>query len=53
MFVAGSMPVRDVEYFWPPNDRRVRPFGNRGANGIDGTLSTALGIAHEAPRRCC
>ncbi len=46
LFVASSMPVRDVEYFWPANDRRVRPHFNRGANGIDGTLSTALGIAH-------
>jgi 2-succinyl-5-enolpyruvyl-6-hydroxy-3-cyclohexene-1-carboxylate synthase len=50
LFVANSMPVRDVEYFWPPNDRRARPFVNRGANGIDGTLSTALGIAHDAGR---
>ncbi len=49
LFVASSMPVRDVEYFWPPNERRVHPFSNRGANGIDGTLSTALGIAHGAP----
>lgn len=48
LFVANSMPVRDVEYFWPPNARRARPFVNRGANGIDGTLSTALGIAHGA-----
>jgi 2-succinyl-5-enolpyruvyl-6-hydroxy-3-cyclohexene-1-carboxylate synthase len=38
--------VRDVEWFWPPNHRQVRFFFNRGANGIDGTLSTALGIAH-------
>lgn len=44
--VANSMPVRDVEYFWPANDRQVRPLSNRGANGIDGTLSTALGCAH-------
>lgn len=43
--VANSMPVRDVEYFWPANDRRIQPFVNRGANGIDGTLSTALGVA--------
>jgi len=50
LFVANSMPVRDVEYFWPPNDRRARPLVNRGANGIDGTLSTALGIAHGAGR---
>lgn len=46
VFVANSMPVRDVEYFWPANDRRIRPFFNRGANGIDGTLSTALGVTH-------
>ena len=44
--VANSMPARDVEYFWPANDRQVRPLSNRGANGIDGTLSTALGCAH-------
>lgn len=46
LFVANSMPVRDVEWFWPPCDRNIRPYFNRGANGIDGTLSTALGIAH-------
>jgi 2-succinyl-5-enolpyruvyl-6-hydroxy-3-cyclohexene-1-carboxylate synthase len=41
------MPVRDVEFFWTPSNSAVRPFVNRGANGIDGTLSTALGIAHQ------
>jgi 2-succinyl-5-enolpyruvyl-6-hydroxy-3-cyclohexene-1-carboxylate synthase len=46
VFVASSMPVRDVEYFWPPNDKRIKVFASRGANGIDGTLSTALGVAH-------
>jgi len=46
LFIANSMPVRDVEWFWQPGDRAIRPFFNRGANGIDGTLSTALGIAH-------
>jgi len=46
LFIASSMPVRDVEFFWPAGDGRVRPFFNRGANGIDGTLSTALGVAH-------
>ncbi len=45
--VSNSMPVRDVEFVWPANDRGLRLFFNRGANGIDGTLSTALGVAHE------
>ncbi|HEY9863332.1 MAG TPA: 2-succinyl-5-enolpyruvyl-6-hydroxy-3-cyclohexene-1-carboxylic-acid synthase, partial [Candidatus Obscuribacterales bacterium] len=46
IFIANSMPVRDVEFFWHPNNLNIQPFFNRGANGIDGTLSTALGIAH-------
>lgn len=46
VFIANSMPVRDVEYVWPANDRALRPLCSRGANGIDGTLSTALGVAH-------
>jgi 2-succinyl-5-enolpyruvyl-6-hydroxy-3-cyclohexene-1-carboxylate synthase len=46
VFVANSMPVRDLEYFWIPNNRGCLIFFNRGANGIDGTLSTALGVAH-------
>jgi 2-succinyl-5-enolpyruvyl-6-hydroxy-3-cyclohexene-1-carboxylate synthase len=50
LFVANSMPVRDVEYFWPLNDRRHVVFFSRGANGIDGTLSTALGIAQAEER---
>src|SRR6478672_11728940 len=46
LFIANSMPVRDMEFFWSSNTSGVQPFFNRGANGIDGTLSTALGIAH-------
>jgi 2-succinyl-5-enolpyruvyl-6-hydroxy-3-cyclohexene-1-carboxylate synthase len=46
LFVASSMPVRDVEYLWPADDRGRKMHFNRGANGIDGTLSTALGVAH-------
>ncbi|HEY0947739.1 MAG TPA: 2-succinyl-5-enolpyruvyl-6-hydroxy-3-cyclohexene-1-carboxylic-acid synthase [Opitutaceae bacterium] len=43
---ANSMPVRDLEYVWPASARRYQIHFSRGANGIDGTLSTALGIAH-------
>jgi 2-succinyl-5-enolpyruvyl-6-hydroxy-3-cyclohexene-1-carboxylate synthase len=46
LFISNSMPVRDVECFWKPNKLRIKPYFNRGANGIDGSLSTALGIAH-------
>jgi 2-succinyl-5-enolpyruvyl-6-hydroxy-3-cyclohexene-1-carboxylate synthase len=45
VFVASSMPVRDCEYFWEAGGGQ-EIYANRGANGIDGTLSTALGVAH-------
>ena len=44
-FVASSMPVRDVETFWPARDAPPRALSHRGANGIDGTVSGALGTA--------
>lgn len=50
VFVANSMPVRDLEYFCPANRRELAVYCNRGANGIDGTLSTALGVAHGSDR---
>jgi 2-succinyl-5-enolpyruvyl-6-hydroxy-3-cyclohexene-1-carboxylate synthase len=43
--VASSMPVRDVETFFPARERPPRALSNRGANGIDGTVSTAFGVA--------
>lgn len=46
VFLASSMSVRFAEYFWSAGNRAHSVFCNRGANGIDGTLSTALGVAH-------
>jgi 2-succinyl-5-enolpyruvyl-6-hydroxy-3-cyclohexene-1-carboxylate synthase len=45
VFVASSMPVRDVETFWPVRDGAPRVLANRGANGIDGTVAAAYGAA--------
>ncbi len=45
LFVAASMPVRELESFWPVRDDAPRVLSNRGANGIDGTLSSAFGVA--------
>jgi 2-succinyl-5-enolpyruvyl-6-hydroxy-3-cyclohexene-1-carboxylate synthase len=43
------MPVRDLETFWPVRDDPPRVLANRGANGIDGTLATAFGVAAASP----
>ena len=45
LLVAASMAVRELESFWPVLAAPPRVLANRGANGIDGTISTAFGIA--------
>jgi 2-succinyl-5-enolpyruvyl-6-hydroxy-3-cyclohexene-1-carboxylate synthase len=49
LFVASSMPVRDIETFWPVRADPPRVLCNRGANGIDGTISSAFGAAADGP----
>jgi 2-succinyl-5-enolpyruvyl-6-hydroxy-3-cyclohexene-1-carboxylate synthase len=49
LFVASSMPVRDIETFWPVREDPPRVLCNRGANGIDGTVSSAFGTAAAGP----
>jgi 2-succinyl-5-enolpyruvyl-6-hydroxy-3-cyclohexene-1-carboxylate synthase len=44
LVVASSMPVRDVEWFGTPRSD-VHVHSNRGANGIDGVMATAIGVA--------
>jgi 2-succinyl-5-enolpyruvyl-6-hydroxy-3-cyclohexene-1-carboxylate synthase len=45
VFTAASLPVRDLELTWPALDRPPRVLAHRGANGIDGTMAAAFGVA--------
>ena len=50
VFLASSMPLRDAEAFLPASSREVLVLSNRGANGIDGTVSSAIGAAVASKR---
>jgi 2-succinyl-5-enolpyruvyl-6-hydroxy-3-cyclohexene-1-carboxylate synthase len=45
VWLSSSMPVRDVEAYFPQSGKSFRFLANRGANGIDGVVSSAAGAA--------
>ena len=49
VFVGSSMPIRAADSFWPYAKAQQSFFGNRGASGIDGLVSTGLGVAAAQP----
>lgn len=46
LFVSSSMPIRDIDTFLMPTEKDIQIIANRGANGIDGVVSTALGFSN-------
>ncbi|TCT17526.1 2-succinyl-5-enolpyruvyl-6-hydroxy-3-cyclohexene-1-carboxylate synthase [Melghiribacillus thermohalophilus] len=50
LFAGNSMPIRDVDSFFVKTDKSIQIQANRGANGIDGVVSSAIGMAATGKR---
>ena len=51
LFLSNSMAIRHVDRFSQPTKHAFNIYGNRGVNGIDGIISTALGISAVNPNK--
>ena len=50
IFIGNSMPIRDVDNFIGYSNANINTFANRGASGIDGVVSSAIGVAESNPK---
>jgi len=50
LMLSNSLPVRDFDFFASNSEKQIKVYHNRGASGIDGIISTALGIAHASKK---
>lgn len=51
LMISNSLPIRDLELAISTIKKKIKIFHNRGASGIDGILSTALGIANSSKQK--
>lgn len=51
VFVGNSLPVRHLDKYGLAQHKRLTIYANRGASGIDGLISTALGIGAAHPNQ--
>ncbi len=52
LFIASSMPIREIDMYSAPDKNRIIFGSNRGASGIDGTIATAIGFSNGLMKRC-
>ena len=46
LFIGNSMPIRDMDMFTITSTKKIDTYSNRGASGIDGVISSALGLCY-------
>lgn len=50
IMLSNSMPIRDFDYFASNTNKKITVFNNRGASGVDGIISTAMGISKRSKK---
>ena len=51
LFIGNSLPIRNLNKYYPNTNQKINIYCNRGASGIDGVISTALGISYQSKKQ--